>query len=72
MAVGQHLLVNIEIGGTWVFIHPKTEAQVMTHGHDSRFGPMALLRRNGTSDMAGVALSESLAVFCSHLSHNQN
>ena len=35
MAVGQNPvpLVNIKIGGTWVFIRPKMEAYVMTHGH---------------------------------------
>ena len=35
MDVGQNPvpLVNIKIGGTWVFIRPKMEAQLMTHGH---------------------------------------
>ena len=35
VAAGQNPvpLVNIKIGGTWVFIRPKMEAQVMTHGH---------------------------------------
>ena len=25
--------MNIKLGGTWVFIRPKMEAYVMTHGH---------------------------------------
>ena len=34
MAVGQNpaLLVNIKIGGKWMFIHPKMEPLVMPHG----------------------------------------
>ena len=32
-AVGQNpVLVNIKIDGTWVFIRPKLEAKVLTHG----------------------------------------
>ena len=35
LAVGQNPvpLVNIKIGGKWMFIHPKMEPQVMPHGH---------------------------------------
>ena len=35
MAVGQNPvpLVNINIGGKWMFIHPKMEPQGMPHGH---------------------------------------
>ena len=34
MAVGQNpVLVNIKIDGAWLFIRPKMEAYVMTHGH---------------------------------------
>ena len=35
MAVGQNPvpLVNIKIGGAWVFIRPNMEAYVTTHGH---------------------------------------
>ena len=35
LAVGQNPvpLVNIKIGGTWVFTHPKMEPLIITHGH---------------------------------------
>ena len=38
MAVGQNPvpLVNIKIGGKWMFIHPKMEPLVMPHGHIMR------------------------------------
>ena len=35
MAVGPNPvpLVNIKIGGKWMFIHPKLEPELMPHGH---------------------------------------
>ena len=47
MAVGQNPvpLVNIKIGGKWMFIHPKLEPLVMPHGQ--MFQANKILRKSG-------------------------
>ena len=57
-------LVNIKIGGTWVF-RPKMEAAVMTHGHVS-FSQTIHFPLIGGSEPCGLVVKEK-SLICKNL-----